>query len=84
MVEAYRANIIYPNKHDNSFGKFHEGHLVQKETYKGGFVEALACGVYRDDLDVKFSLDSSAFQEVNLSFPLSLPHEMFSAGGKLG
>ncbi|CAN0195265.1 unnamed protein product, partial [Scytosiphon promiscuus] len=36
MVEAYRGNIVCPNKHSEPLTKFHDGHLVESETYIGG------------------------------------------------
>jgi len=64
MAEAYRNNIIFPNKHRELFEKFYEGHLLDTETYIGGHVEALRNGVYRCDIPVKFRMDPSVFQEM--------------------
>src|SRR3954463_14615304 len=41
MDEAFKKNIIYPNKQVNDNGKFYKGHLLESETYIGGHVEAL-------------------------------------------
>ncbi|CAM9095659.1 unnamed protein product, partial [Laminaria digitata] len=62
MVEAYRGNIVCPNKHVDPLTKFHEGHLVESETYIGGHVECLETGVFRSDLPEKFRLVPSALQ----------------------
>ncbi|CAN0304586.1 unnamed protein product, partial [Ectocarpus sp. 4 AP-2014] len=42
--------------------KFHDGHLVESETYIGGHVECLETGVFRSDLPEKFRLVPSALQ----------------------
>lgn len=44
MVEAYRANVIMPNKQVDNPLKMYEGHLLQTETYVGGHVESLEAG----------------------------------------
>ncbi|KAI8849698.1 hypothetical protein BC829DRAFT_425255 [Chytridium lagenaria] len=64
MVEAYKANVIMPNKHEESAGKRHNGHLLDTETYVGGHVEALEAGVFRSDLPMHFTLESSALVEL--------------------
>lgn len=59
MVQAYHANIIYPNKHDTVLNKLTEdGHVLDSETYVGGHVEAIECGVFRSDIPLKFRLVS--------------------------
>ena len=62
MVEAYRGNIVCPNKHAEPLTKFHDGHLLESETYIGGHVECLETGVFRSDLPEKFRLVPSALQ----------------------
>ncbi|CAM9478652.1 unnamed protein product [Pylaiella littoralis] len=62
MVEAYRGNIVCPNKHSEPLTKFHDGHLLESETYIGGHVECLETGVFRSDLPEKFRLVPSALQ----------------------
>ena len=64
MVESFRNAIIYPNKQVDSPFRFHQGHLLEADTYIGGTVECLASGVYRNDLPAEFQLDSSAFEEL--------------------
>lgn len=53
-----------PNRNISDLEKFHSGHLLESETYVGGHVEALHSGVFRKDIPVKFSLDTSAFTMV--------------------
>lgn len=62
QVEAYKGNIIYPNKQINDPYTFHKGHWLSADTYIGGHVECLESGVFRSDLPVKFRLDPTAFQ----------------------
>ena len=64
QVEAFKGNIICPNKHVDPLTKFHNGHLVEAETYIGGHVECLETGVYRDDIKNKFNLVPSALQKL--------------------
>ena len=73
MVEAYKGNIICPNKHRDSFEKIHDGHLLESETYIGGHVEALESGIFRADLVEKFRLKPEGYEELiaNLDRDLS-------------
>ncbi|KAI9486077.1 MAG: hypothetical protein EXX96DRAFT_495723 [Benjaminiella poitrasii] len=64
MVEAYRVNVIMPNKHTEQLTKFFDGHLLESETYVGGHVEALEAGVFRNDINADFKIDPSAAQEL--------------------
>ncbi|KAI3706102.1 hypothetical protein L1987_76358 [Smallanthus sonchifolius] len=64
MVEAYKANVICPNKHQAESEKFYKNHLLESETYIGGHVECLETGVFRSDLPTSFKLDSSAFEQL--------------------
>ena len=64
MVQAFDANIIAPNKFQSQDEKFHDGRLLQSETYIGGHVEALESGVFRADIDIPFNNDPSAYQEL--------------------
>lgn len=60
MVQAYDANIIYPNKHDTVLNKLSEdGHVLDSETYVGGHVEAIESGIFRSDIPMKFRLVSA-------------------------
>ena len=64
MAEAYKNNIIFPNKHKEPWEKFIDGHLLDAETYIGGHVEALKSGVYRCDFPVKFKIEQQAVQDL--------------------
>lgn len=61
MVEAFNANIIFPNKQEAEFSKLtKDGHLLDQETYVGGHVEALESGVFRADIPCRFKIVPSA------------------------
>ncbi|KAI0343807.1 DUF1744-domain-containing protein [Trametopsis cervina] len=62
MVEAFRGNIIMPNRHEESYGQMYDGHLIASETYVGGHVEALEAGVFRSDIPTHFKIEPSAVQ----------------------
>ncbi|XP_034952341.1 DNA polymerase epsilon catalytic subunit 1 [Chelonus insularis] len=65
MVEAFRANIIFPNKKESELNKFtNDGHLLNLETYVGGHVEALESGVFRADIPYRFKIIPSAVEEL--------------------
>ncbi|XP_077235840.1 DNA polymerase epsilon catalytic subunit A-like [Tasmannia lanceolata] len=64
MVQAYKANVICPNKHQADQEKFYNNHLLESETYIGGHVECLESGVFRSDLPTKFQLDPSAYEQL--------------------
>lgn len=80
MVQAYQNNIICPNKQVDEIESFHNGHLLESETYIGGHVECLEAGVFRADIPVKFSLVPSAFQQLldhidrDLTFAIEVEH----------
>ena len=60
MVEAFHANIIFPNKQEQIFNKMSDdGHVLDQETYVGGHVEALESGVFRADIPCRFRLVSN-------------------------
>ncbi|XP_065594891.1 DNA polymerase epsilon catalytic subunit A [Cyrtonyx montezumae] len=62
MVQAYHANIIFPNKQEEEFNKLTEdGHVLDSETYVGGHVEALESGVFRSDIPCRFRMNPAAF-----------------------
>ncbi|KAJ3080643.1 DNA polymerase epsilon catalytic subunit, partial [Quaeritorhiza haematococci] len=73
-VEAFRANVLMPNKHVEQSGKMFEGHLLESETYVGGHVEALEAGVFRSDLPVRFRLVPEAFQQLMDEVDVALKH----------
>ncbi|KAK2968075.1 hypothetical protein RJ640_000490, partial [Escallonia rubra] len=62
MVQAYKANVICPNKHQSDSEKFYYNQLLESETYIGGHVECLESGVFRSDLPTSFKLDPSAYE----------------------
>ncbi|XP_051165586.1 DNA polymerase epsilon catalytic subunit 1 [Leptopilina boulardi] len=65
MVEAYHANIIYPNKQEAEFNKLTtDGHVLDQETYVGGHVEALESGVFRADIPYKFKIVPTAVEKL--------------------
>ncbi|XP_019487455.1 PREDICTED: DNA polymerase epsilon catalytic subunit A [Hipposideros armiger] len=62
MVQAFHANIIFPNKQEQEFNKMtDDGHVLDSETYVGGHVEALESGVFRSDIPCRFRMNPSAF-----------------------
>ncbi|PHU03714.1 DNA polymerase epsilon catalytic subunit A [Capsicum chinense] len=62
MVQAYKANVICPNKHQSDPEKFYGSQLLESETYIGGHVECLESGVFRSDIPTSFKLDPSAYE----------------------
>ncbi|KAL1460884.1 hypothetical protein WDU94_012822 [Cyamophila willieti] len=65
MVEAYHANIVFPNKQMSIPNKMtDDGHVLDQETYVGGHVEALESGVFRADIPCKFRMVPAAFSEL--------------------
>lgn len=59
MVQAFHANIIFPNKQEQEFNKLtDDGHVLDAETYVGGHVEALEAGVFRSDIPCRFRMVS--------------------------
>lgn len=59
MVEAYHANIVFPNKEEAQLNKMtSDGHVLDQETYVGGHVEALESGVFRADIPCRFRMVS--------------------------
>jgi DNA polymerase epsilon subunit 1 len=69
QVEAYRAQIIMPNRHEEAHGKMYDGHLVASETYVGGHVEALEAGVFRSDIPTEFKIVPAAVEQVRCLLP---------------
>lgn len=62
IFQAYKANVICPNKHQSDPEKFYNNQLLESETYIGGHVECLESGVFRSDLPTSFKLDPSGYQ----------------------
>lgn len=82
MVEACNKAIICPNKQTNPNAQFHNGHLLESETYIGGKVECLETGVYRSDLEYDFDLKPAAFQELINNVDRDLTFAIHVEGGK--
>lgn len=62
MVQAFHANIVFPNKQVQVFNKLtDDGHVMDSETYVGGHVEALESGVFRSDIPCRFKMNPAAF-----------------------
>ncbi|XP_059098833.1 DNA polymerase epsilon catalytic subunit A-like [Tigriopus californicus] len=65
-VQAFHANIIFPNKHETVLNKMTEdGHVMDSETYVGGHVEAIESGVFRADIPCRFRMVPEAFQKLH-------------------
>ena len=64
MVEAHKCDVVCPNKQVDPLASFHEGRLLEAETYVGGHVESLESGVFRADIDYKFRVDPDAVQSL--------------------
>jgi len=68
MVQAYMANVIYPNKHEDENYKYtNDGHLLTSETYVGASVEALESGVFRSDIPCRFKIVPYVFFKLFIS-----------------
>uniref|UniRef100_A0A8D8VQ89 DNA polymerase epsilon catalytic subunit n=3 Tax=Cacopsylla melanoneura TaxID=428564 RepID=A0A8D8VQ89_9HEMI len=75
MVEAYHANIVFPNKQMSIPNKMtDDGHVLDQETYVGGHVEALESGVFRADIPCKFRMVPAAFSELIENVESALRH----------
>lgn len=64
MVEAFRGNIVCPNKQVSASEQHFNGHPLESETYIGGHVECLQSGVFRSDIPVKFKLEPKGYQKL--------------------
>lgn len=67
MVEAYQANVPFPNKHNDPLLQVvldanKEKRILLSQTYVGGKVEAINAGVYRNDIAYDFGYYSAAFK----------------------
>ncbi|XP_070151700.1 DNA polymerase epsilon catalytic subunit 1 isoform X2 [Polyergus mexicanus] len=75
MVEAFKANIIFPNKQETELNKLtKDGHLLDQETYVGGHVEALESGVFRADIPCRFKIIPNAVNELISGVKNALKH----------
>jgi hypothetical protein len=62
QVEAFRSNVLCPNKHLDANDRLFKGRLLATETYIGGKVEAIESGVFRSDIPCKFTLQPEGYQ----------------------
>ncbi|CAH0549983.1 unnamed protein product [Brassicogethes aeneus] len=75
MVEAFHANIIFPNKEEAVLNKLtHDGHVLHQETYVGGHVEALESGVFRADIPCRFRMVPEAIDKLIEQIAKTLEH----------
>ena len=61
MAQAFRGNIIFPNKQQEEFEQYYNGKLIDTQTYIGGHVECLQNGVFRSDIPVRFKLEKAGY-----------------------
>merc|ERR1712151_350442 len=63
MDQAFKVNVLFPNKHIDNPIEFHEGtnRLIETSSYEGARVECMRVGVYRADIKETFQLEPSAF-----------------------
>lgn len=72
MVQAFHANIVFPNKQEQEFNKLTgDGHVLDAETYVGGHVEALESGVFRSDIPCRFRMVRPSWVSRGLEAPRS-------------
>ncbi len=77
MVQAYQANIIFPNKQESGQRKTtREGRLLESETYVGGHVEAVEAGVFRANLPCRFRLGPAAFKQLHAIVEPTMRHAL--------
>ncbi len=81
MAEAFKANIVMPNKHVDPKDRFHNGHLIESETYIGGHVEALESGVFRSDIACKFNMVPAALEQLIADLDRALKFSLIKEGG---
>ena len=83
MVEAYRANIVCPNKTQSEGEKHFRGHLLESETYIGGHVECLEAGVFRADIPTKFRMNPKGYQGLLDSLDEDLKYALYHEGKQM-
>jgi DNA polymerase epsilon subunit 1 len=81
MAEAFTCNIAMPNKHMDPKERFHNGHLIESETYIGGHVEALESGVFRSDIPEKFEMKTAALEQLIRDLDRALKFSLVKEGG---
>eukprot|EP00746_Dinoflagellata_sp_MGD_P145157 gnl/MRDRNA2_/MRDRNA2_77802_c0_seq1.p1 gnl/MRDRNA2_/MRDRNA2_77802_c0~~gnl/MRDRNA2_/MRDRNA2_77802_c0_seq1.p1 ORF type:complete len:2564 (-),score=510.18 gnl/MRDRNA2_/MRDRNA2_77802_c0_seq1:8-7699(-) len=66
MVEAFRCNVLFPNKHHDEAIAYHEGtnRLIEASTYEGARVECMRVGVFRSDIRETFNIEPSAVESL--------------------
>ncbi|CAH2983486.1 unnamed protein product [Chilo suppressalis] len=75
MVQAFHANIVFPNKQVEELNKLTtDGHVLETETYVGGHVEALESGVFRADIKCKFRIVPSAVEKLMDTVEKTMKH----------
>ncbi|VWU50294.1 DNA polymerase epsilon catalytic subunit A, putative, partial [Hepatocystis sp. ex Piliocolobus tephrosceles] len=68
MAEAYKKNILFPNKSKPTYNKYFTDNdnkkkfFIYDDSFVGGTVQSLKCGIYRDDLQEFFSLDINTYK----------------------
>ena len=83
MVEAYRANIVCPNKTQSEGEKHFRGHLLESETYIGGHVECLDAGVFRADIPTKFRMNPKGYKGLLDSLDEDLKYALYHEGKQM-
>lgn len=73
QVEAYRSNVVCPNKHREGDERFYKGRLLESETYIGGKVEAIESGVFRSDIPMHFNMQPEGYQYLIDRYVFSVP-----------
>lgn len=82
MVEAFHANIIFPNKVLAELNKLtDDGHVLDSETYVGGHVEAIESGVFRADIPCRFRLDQTTILNLKANVERVLEHAIVAEEG---
>ena len=80
MVQAYQSNIVCPNKQSAEHTTFYKGHVLDSETYIGGFVEACESGIFRSDLPTEFYCNpqrtQSLIDNIDTVMKFVLQHEL--------
>ncbi|SCV03154.1 LANO_0G02476g1_1 [Lachancea nothofagi CBS 11611] len=71
-VQAYKGDILLPNKHTDPIERFYDGHLLESETYVGGHVESLEAGVFRSDIKNDFKIDPTVINDLLDELPHAL------------
>jgi DNA polymerase epsilon subunit 1 len=69
MAEAYKVNVLFPNKNVESLEKWKDDKLLVNETYVGGNVAQLNSGIFRCDLPENFCLNPNTFHSIIQCIP---------------